>query len=172
MVTVTDININFNFSRGNETRTECVEFNACDGSLESSTIDNHRDELLDDLNVDIADNEEDWAYDGFDVEEFDDDFADPADFDDLDDYGAYAELVEKHGVAYHLRYEDVGDNEFSDEYQGAWDSDKAFAQHILDDCYEVPKFLNGYVDMERWTRDLMMDYSSYDDCGMVHIFRS
>lgn len=118
--TVLDIEIVFNFSRGSDESTSIDEsINATDSSLQS-TVDNRAEELLDELNAELDDDEEAWEYDGYSVDGFDEDWADPGEFDDLDEYGAYAEKVEEYGFAYHARYEDVGDFDFDDSYNGEW----------------------------------------------------
>ena len=163
------IEIKFNFSRGGETHSECADFEV--DSLLESTLTDHADEALEALNDNDEGNEGEWDFDEWEVECYDDDFADPGDFTDLDDYGAYVELCEKHGEGYRLRYNDVGEHNFEDQYNGCWDSEEAFGEHLIDECYDIPDFLKSYVDYEKWTRDLMMDYSSYEGSDGTHIFR-
>lgn len=172
MATVLDIEIEFKFSRGgNDSESTTESFNAADSSLQS-TVDDRAEELLSDMNDDLDEGEDEWEYDGYAVEDFDGDWKDPDDFDDLDEYGAYAEKVEEHGFAYHARYDDIGDFDFDEAYNGEWASAEEFVQDLVEECYglELPSFL--YIDWERSARDVMMDYSEYDDpSGSVHIFR-
>jgi antirestriction protein len=162
------IEIKFNFSRDNESHSDCVDFEV--DSLLESTITDHADDLLEALNSD-ANYKDEWDFDEWEVECYDDDFADPAEFSDLDDYGEYVEACEKHGEGYRLRYADVGEFNFEEQQQGCWDSEKEFVQHLLDECYDVPDFLVGHIDMESLARDWMMDYSSYEGGEGTHIFR-
>ena len=174
--TILDIEVTFKFSRDGSDPHEVQEsFDCVDSSLQT-VIDDRAEELAEELNDDLDDDERDaaeWEFDEYEVDDFDGDFADPADFSDLDDYGEYCEKVSNHGVAYHLRYEDVGDHDFEDEYNGEWDSAEDFVRNLVEDCYDldIPSFVA--VDWEQTARDVMMDYSEYeDDNGMVHIFRS
>lgn len=154
MATVSDIIIDFRFCTCNGDKTESTEsFDAADSSLQS-TIDDRHVELVDDLNVD---HEGHWGTDCYSIDEYDTDWADPADFSDLDDYGEYAENVEKHGEAFHLRYEDLGSldrSDFEDNYNGCWRDTEEFVENLW----------------ERTARDVMMDYSSYDGADGTHIF--
>jgi len=159
------VEVVFSFSDGSQ---HAESFTAADSSLKS-TVDDYAKELLEELNEDSDDKVE---LEGYEVDWFDGDFADPDDFADLNEYGAYAENVEHYGIAYHLRYEDVGEHNFDDEYNGEWDSAEEFAKNLIDSCYEIPSELASYIDYEKWTRDIMYDYSEYEDSsGMVHIFR-
>lgn len=101
---------------------------------------------------------------------YDDDFGDPGDFADLDEYGEFVGLCEHHGEAYKLRYDDVGSCDM-DDYNGCWDSEEKFAQHIAEELMEVPENLWCYIDWEKLARDVMMDYSSYEGEDGFHIFR-
>ena len=83
----------------------------------------------------------------------------------------FAEKVEEHGVAYELRYSDIGDFDFDDQYMGAWDSEGSFAEHLIEDCYDIPEFVSPYIDWDAWARDVMLDYSSYYANSELHIFR-
>ena len=100
-----------------------------------------------------------------------DDDADADDFSDLNEFGVYAEKVEKFGEAYALRYTDIGvDFDFNDEYQGEWRTVDAFTQNLLDD-YEIPEHLVCYIDYNKWSRDIMMYYSEYSSANGYYIFR-
>lgn len=164
---VSDIDIAFEFESDSGLQdhvTEC--FTAADSTL-LSTVKSRADELLDDLN---ADDDDEWSLVEFTVEGYDGDFADPDDFSDLDEYGEYAEKVEEHGEAYHLRYEDIGDNRFEEQYHGCWDDIEDFVRHEVTECHGIPSWVESYIDWERMARDHMMDYSSYDGNEGTHIF--
>lgn len=96
---------------------------------------------------------------------------DYGDFDNLNEWGEYCENVEKHGYAYVLRYDDIGEFDFDNEYNGCYDSEEDFVQALWDDCYNIPDFICGYIDWESVTRDVMMDYSSYYGNEGYYIFR-
>ena len=115
----------------------------------------------------------DWS-----VYDYDSDFMDPESFTDLDEYAEYVGKCEKHGEAYRLRYEDIGDHDFEEEYNGCWGNEEEFVENLIEErsryeeCYDIniPSFL--HIDWERTTRDVMMDYSSYDGSEGCHIFRN
>lgn len=171
MATVSDIDIVFNFSNGEgDSRHHDESFDPADSSLKSM-IEERRDDLLTDLNEDC---EDEWVFDDYDIDCFDDEWADPADFSDLDEYGVYAENIEEFGEAFHLRYEDLGETtktDFQDSYNGCWGSAEEFVQNMLEDSGDmnVPSYVT--IDWERTTRDIMMDYTEYDGDKGTHIFR-
>jgi len=164
------IEIRFYFSRGEKTCSECAEFEV-EGALLSG-IDDRKDELLFDLNADLDDDEFPWDFDEFEVGYIDLDYANPAEFSDLDKYAEYVEACELHGEGYRLRYADIGEHNFQDEYNGCWSDEEEFAQQQYEDIYGSDNPLYSYVDWERYARDLMMDYSSYDGSEGTHIFRN
>ncbi len=175
MACITDLEVRFDFTRDGESQSFNDTFDCDDASLQY-TVEGRRDEMLDELNDDLGDDEEEWDEAGFEVLEYDTDFADPADFGDLDEYGEYAELIVEFGEAYKLRYEDYGSctkSEFEDHYNGEWYSFEDYAQNYVDDCMEIPENMQSYFDIEKFARDLSMDYSTYDsEDGSVHVFRA
>lgn len=118
-----------------------------------------------------SEQEEDYELVDTEVVDFDNDYADPDDFNSLEEYGEYADGCEKYGEAFKLRFEDVTDPDM-DEYEGCWDDEEAFVKHIAEECMEIPDNLWGYIDWEKLTRDIMMDYSVYEGDEGVHIFRN
>lgn len=66
--------------------------------------------------------------------------------------------------------------EFREAYAGEWRSREEFAQDLAEDIGAVPAEYSwpaSYIDWERATRDLFMDYSSEDaPGGGVYVFRS
>ena len=165
-----EIRVEFSFSRGDESDSDYNDFEAEGDVLYA--INEYAEEWCSDRNDD-EDGDEEWELDGFEVTEYDSDFADPDEFDDLNAYASYAENVEEHGRAYHLRWEDIGDFDFHDQYNGEWGSEEAFTRDLYEQCYEIPDNLYGYIDWELVARDVMMDYSAYYDgsSGDYHIFR-
>lgn len=166
------ITMQFNFSRVSSDGANHVDY--ADFEVEcglESEIEDMSDSMLSDLNDDLADGEEEWVFDEFEVDGSDDDFACPTAFDDLDDYAEYIERCEKHGEAYVLRYEDIGHFDFDDQYNGCWSSEEDWGQNTLDEFFDVPDFLTHYIDIEKWTRDALMDYSVYEGDDGFHIFR-
>ena len=74
-----------------------------------------------------------------------------ADMDD-DDRDAFDEFSEAFGndcVA-----------SFRERYMGQWDSEKDFAEHIIDECYNLDDMMGhlaSYFDYEAYARDLFID---------------
>ena len=44
-----------------------------------------------------------------------------------------------------------------DSYRGEWESDEDYAQDLAEQCDSIPANLWGYIDWERYARDVMMD---------------
>lgn len=94
-------------------------------------------------------------------------------FDNLDDWGEYCDLVEKHGEAFVMRHADwSGHNDASamDDYHGCWSSIEEYAQNFYEDCYGSDNPLFRYVDWENYARDLLMGMSSYEGDEGIHVF--
>lgn len=166
------ITIQFNFSH--ESSDGASHFDIADFEVESglvSEIDDKADELLDALNTDLEDGDEEWVFDEFEVSDYDNDFADPFGFSDLDDYAEYAEKCEEHGEAYVLRYEDIGDFDFDDQYNGCWSSAEEFCRDLVEGTSDIPDHLANHIDWESYAGAVMMDYSEYVGGDGVHIFR-
>lgn len=166
------ISLSFNFSRnvGNvSSHFDNADFDIETGML--SDVDDKAGELLQALNSDLEDGEDEWVFDEFEINDYDDDFACPSGFSDLNEYAEYIELCEKHGEAYVLRYADIGDFDFDDSYNGCWDSAADFFQDMIEGCYSIPYHLVNYIDWESYASDGMMDYSEYDGRNGIHIFR-
>ncbi len=162
------ITIKFSFSRTDEDHFDYCNFEVEGGLL--GDIDDCKDDMLSDLNS-LVDDAEEWVFDEFDIDVSDEDFAEPTNFNDLDDYAEYVEKCKEHGEGYRLRYDDIGEFNFNDQYNGCWGSEEDFIQDLCESCYETPDWLEGYIDWERITRDYMMDYSSYEGSDGIHIFR-
>lgn len=157
MVTITLV---FQFVRGSRVskdfrfHSDTADFEVETGLV--SETEDKADELLDALNADLEYSAEKWAFDDYEVDDYDDDFADPSGFSDLDDYAKYIEKCEEHGEAYVLRYEDIGDFDFNDQYNGCWDSAENFVQDMIESCYSIPDHLTCHIDWESYAQDVMM----------------
>lgn len=117
----------------------------------------------------IDDRDEEWELDDREVVDWDDDYNPPDDFSDFNKYGDYCVKCAQPG--YKERFEDIGDFDYDEQYNGSWGSEEEFAQQLYEDCYDIPDHLSAYIDWEKLTRDIMMDYSSYYVDGEYHIFR-
>jgi len=120
---------------------------------------------------DIVDRMDELECNSWEISDWDDDYPDPSDFSDLDEYAEIVDKIDEHGEAYYLRWQDIGDFDFDDQYNGCWGSEEEFAQDLCESCYDIPDFLCHYIDWEKWARDVMMDYSSYEASDGYHIFR-
>lgn len=62
--------------------------------------------------------------------------------------------------------------DFVDYYQGLYHSVEDFAQELADSTMEIPENISAYFDYDKWTHDVMMDYTAVNGSGgMVHIIR-
>ena len=80
------------------------------------------------------------------------------------------EAFEVYVAAFGSSRDDVSifDN-FREAYQGKWDSEKDFAEFIVDECgmlHGTPDFVKNYFDYEAFARDLFID-DYYFDSGFV-----
>jgi lipopolysaccharide biosynthesis regulator YciM len=73
------------------------------------------------------------------------------DFDD-DMQEAFAAFVEIYGTS------ETFEN-FTDSYQGQFDDDTSFAEHLIDECgvMDIPEDVLPYFDYEKFARDIMID---------------
>ena len=66
-------------------------------------------------------------------------------------------------------------SDFEERYQGHWESFEDYARELADGIgllADVPEEIARYFDWQAWSRDLAMDYSTYDDPeGGVFVFR-
>lgn len=51
-----------------------------------------------------------------------------------------------------------------DHFQGYYDDPEDFVREITLDCHEIPEWLEGYVNWEKMTREIMHDYYHVDGC--------
>jgi hypothetical protein len=148
------------------------EFDPADSDLQG-TIDAWVEEKCEELNDDLADGEDEYTFEESEVHEFDAEFGHPNDFDNLNDYGEYAENVEKFGEAFHLRWEDVGDIDrraFENHYQGSHNTQEEWAESVYTDLYTIPDNLKGHINWESAARELAMDHTVYEGDDGYHIF--
>tara|TARA_Y100001937_G_scaffold48765_1_gene67903 strand:- start:27 stop:419 length:393 start_codon:yes stop_codon:yes gene_type:complete len=76
----------------------------------------------------------------------------------VDEYGE--EAVEAFLDVFNI--EDIGN--FTDAYQGQWDSGAEFAQNLAEDCCEVPTNMSGWIEIDwkaSWD-NLDYDYTFVD----------
>lgn len=129
-------------------------------------------EYVDDYNEEHSEDDEPSEILEWEVVAGDENFQDLSKFDSLKEYVDYIEMCEKHGEAYRLRYDDIGDHDFGEEYMGCWPSAEEYVRDTFVSCHgKIPGHLSGYIDWESLTRDWMMDYSTYEGDDGVHIFR-
>jgi antirestriction protein len=153
---------------------KCDDGNDCRCQTEYAEfeVDNYLEAAIDDWLCDYnAESQYEWEIEDRIVDCYDDDYGDPDDFNDLDEYGEHVEKCEEHGEAYQLRYADIGDHYFEDSYEGCWSSEEEFVQNLYDGTGDIPDNLWGYIDWESLARDVLMDYSCYEGVEGTHIFR-
>lgn len=87
----------------------------------------------------------------------------------------YCQLSEDEREVYDAYYECTGDDSFAhakDHYVGKFDSEEAFADYIISECYDLDSMMGNlsfYFDYERYARDLFMtDYTFCDG----HVFNN
>lgn len=151
-----------------------IEFRFADGTSTTETFAPENGPISGDIE-EFADDyceENDTELEGWDIVDYDFDYANPDDFGSIDYYCEYAAKVNEHGEAYALRYEDVGEHNFNVDYNGCWDSEEEFTRQLFEDCYDIPSSLERYIDWEIVARDFMCDYSAYIGGEGVHIFRN
>lgn len=72
--------------------------------------------------------------------------------------------------SYSLEDEELGYllSKFNDCYQGKYDTEEDYAYEYVDNCYELPEFVEGYFDYEKFANTLFMtDYYFDDDTKAV-----
>ena len=91
----------------------------------------------------------------------------------------WLELGEDEQQAFAVYAEHYGDGAeiegFREAWQGQWDSGADFAEHIAEECGEIPKDLPTWIVVDwdaSWNCNLRHDYFEADDAeGNNHIFR-
>ena len=96
-------------------------------------------------------------------------------YDSVEFVARMGALIEKHGEAFAKYVEHIGDDEtseedFLDHYEGEWESEVAYAEHIFDECWmeNVPENIQSYINYAAFSNDLFMDdyFSVAADCGV------
>ena len=98
-------------------------------------------------------------------------------YESIETVAEYAEFIEEHGKLGSMLLVEFDIEEatamMSDRYLGEYESVEDYAEQLLDDCYEIPKYLEGYIDYQKFARDLELsgDIESYElSYRKVHIF--
>lgn len=93
--------------------------------------------------------------------------------DEFDKIIEYANLSDNEQEAVDAYFDEISDNaeiyEIIEKWQGEWDDEEAFAQHIFEECYEhnLSDFAIRYFDMEAFARDLFAEGYTFAD---GHVF--
>lgn len=96
----------------------------------------------------------------------------------IEDVAKHARLLSEHDGAWAAYVGLVGahyatEDGFSDAYQGEFDSDEAYAEQLISDCYDLKSMGNlaNYIDYEKFARDLGFDGYSFVPGGSgVYVF--
>lgn len=139
------------------------DYNA--GRLIGAWIDANQsaDEIMDEISAMLATSPEpiaeEWAIHDFD------NFG-PIRLDEYETIERIADLgaaISEHGEAFAAWSDSTGSSDvagFMDAYQGEFDSERDYAESMLDDTgmlAELPEWARSYFDIDAWTRDLFMD---------------
>jgi len=99
---------------------------------------------------------------------------------DLDKVAELGALIEQHGAAFaayadHVGVDHATEEGFQDAYCGEWDSERAYAENLFDECYlhDVPEHVQNYIDYDAFARDVFMgdNYSVKGESG-VYVFHN
>lgn len=88
--------------------------------------------------------------------------------DQINDFDSFMAFLDF--TSYSLEDEDLGYllSKFRDCYAGKFDTEEAFAEHFVENCYELPEFAQGYFDYEKFAYTLFItDYYFDDDTTAV-----
>lgn len=88
--------------------------------------------------------------------------------DDIKEFDAFMEFLDFTG--YSLDKQDLGYllSKFNDCYAGKYDSEVAFAEQYVDDCYSLSDFVQTYFDYDKFAHDLFVgDYYYSHEVGAV-----
>jgi antirestriction protein len=103
---------------------------------------------------------------------------------DIRHVSTIARLIDDHGNAFTVWYQsqdghgfdtDELEEKFLEQWQGAHDSESAFADHLLEETgqlSELPEWSRNYFDFESYARDLRLggDYSFIRHGGQVYVY--
>ena len=93
--------------------------------------------------------------------------------DDKRDPEAICAFIEWRGGGI-AEIDDEFHDEFDDRFSGRWDCEANFAEYLLEErgmLDEVPEWARGYIDYERYARDLFM-MAYYRDSKTGYVFRT
>ena len=100
-----------------------------------------------------------------------------SEYQDLEKVAELGELIEEHGEAFavfadHEGVEFATVQRFEDSYCGEWESETDYAENLFDELYTVPDYLVGYIDYEKYARDLFIDsnWSGIGPSGQLYVF--
>ena len=88
-----------------------------------------------------------------------------------------AQALEEHGEAFGLFWNYMGYTDgqvrdatqaFDEAYCGEWESERAYAQDTLEECWEIPDYLQYYIDWDSVARDIFINDCWFED---GHVFR-
>ena len=91
------------------------------------------------------------------------------DEDTFDKIIEYADMDDDDRDAYEAFTDSFGNESFEsfkERYMGKWDSEKDFAEHIVDECYNLDDMMGhlaSYFDYEAYARDLFIEDYYFTD---------
>lgn len=102
-------------------------------------------------------------------------------YESIEKLSILAKLITKHGEPFTVwlldkggvdEVDDESEDEFIENYHGEQDSEVQYAENLMTDCYEIPDFLESYINWDKWARDLFLsDYwSERSRSGSVYVF--
>lgn len=139
--------------------------------LDATDPDELREGIEDMLRNSPIDGAEEWAfhdYEGFGEYPV-------SESEGIDELTEIGRCIEEHGLAFAAYVGNIGQgaNEagFEDAYCGEWDSETAYAENLMDECYTVPDHLTNYIDYSAFARDLFcQDYFSISTGAGAGVF--
>lgn len=83
--------------------------------------------------------------------------------DQITDFDAFMAFLDLSG--YSLEDEDLGYllSKFRDCYAGKYDSEEAYAEQFIENCYSLSDFMQTYFDYEKFAKDLFMGDYYFDN---------
>lgn len=87
--------------------------------------------------------------------------------DDIPDFDVFMAFISMTG--YSLDEEDLGYllSKFNDCYAGKFDSETDYAEHYIEQCYELSDFMQTYFDYDKFANDLFIGDYYYTDTNSV-----
>lgn len=102
-------------------------------------------------------------------------------YEDIEKVAAIATFIEEHGkLGAELLSHCGGDIEeataaMEDQYRGCYTSLESFAEELYAECYEIPKYLQNYIDYEAIARDMELSgdvFTIETRFDEIHVFWS